>query len=193
MVRYIEEDNEEAPLTIKEILPTAYLTLLVGDRVSHSFPLRGEVQLGRDKSNAVVAADQKVSRHHATLTPLDNTYIINDQGSANGTYINGVLISQPTRLKENDRITFGDTTFLFTTTQPAANAIKHSSAPPAVIRDVAPSLDKTDMPIWAVIGCMAVIIIVLLFVVALLLGIFVGRSQSVGWALWWLASVVDLI
>ena len=112
MVRYIAETEEEFQ-TIQESPPTAYLTLVVEGRMSHSFPLRGEVQLGREKSNAIVVADQKVSRHHASLIPIDDTFIINDQGSANGTYINGVLIAQPTRLKDEDRISVGDTTFLF--------------------------------------------------------------------------------
>ena len=119
MIRYIAESDEESQ-TIQEPLPMAYLTLIAGGRMSHSFPLRGEVQLGREKGNAIVVADQKVSRHHASLTPIDNTFIISDRGSANGTYVNGVLIAQPTRLKDNDRISVGDTTFLFTTSQPNA-------------------------------------------------------------------------
>ena len=91
LVRYIAE-NEEDYKTLQEPPATAYLVLLVGGRASHAFPLRGELKLGRDKDNAVVVADQKVSRHHATLTPIDNTFIITDQGSANGTYLNGVQI-----------------------------------------------------------------------------------------------------
>lgn len=193
MVRYIEEDSDAASLTINETTPTAYLTLLVGDRLSHSFPLRGDVQLGRDKSNAVVAADQKVSRHHATLTLVDDTYIISDQGSANGTYVNGVRISQPTRLKDNDCLTFGDTTFLFTTTQPDANTIKRSPVPAMVIRNLASTFDRTDISIWSLIGCMAIVIVILLIVVALLLGIFVGRGQIAGLALWGVVDIAKLI
>ncbi|MBI1879259.1 MAG: FHA domain-containing protein, partial [Chloroflexi bacterium] len=113
MVRYIAE-NEEDYQTLQEPPAAAYLVLLVAGRPSHAFPLRGEVQVGRDKNNAIVVADHKVSRHHAILIPIDNTYILTDQGSANGTYLNGVQIAQPTRLKHNDRLTVGDTTFLFT-------------------------------------------------------------------------------
>ena len=188
MVRYIEEDSEENFITIQESLPAAYLTLLIDDRLSHSFPLRGEVELGRDKNNAVVAADQKVSRHHAKLEPIDDTYIITDQGSANGTYINGVLISQPTRLKDNDRVTIGDTLFLFTKTKPQVDVLKSISSAPPIISHVAPKIKENNIPIWAVIGCMAVIIIILIVVVALLLGIFVGRSQAAAPAIIWLMS-----
>ena len=196
MVRYIADSEEEAR-TLQESPAAAYLVLLVEGRVSHSFPLRGEVQLGREHDNAIVVADQKVSRHHARLDPIDKTFILTDLGSANGTYINGVRIAQPARLKDKDRIGLGDTLFFFTNSQPTANVIESLSAPistpgspPAAavsggnytLRSVEPSLPS----FWIVIGCMALVIVVLLFIVAMLLGLFVGRSQ-VGLALFWLA------
>lgn len=199
MVRYIEENGggDEA-LTIQESSPKAYLALLVEGRISHTFPLRGEVELGRDKSNAIVVSDQKVSRHHAKLTPIDNTFIIYDQGSANGTYVNGVLIAQPTRLHHKDKIRIGDASFLFTTIEPEATIYDPSPASPSVAPVLpqpvaaAPAVSLTDntRSIWVAIGCMAVAIIVLLLVLALMLGVFVGRSSQAGLALLWLASVM---
>jgi hypothetical protein len=118
LVRYIADDSEEEARTLQEPPPTAYLVLLIKGKVSQSFPLREEIQLGRERGNTVVVADQKVSRHHARLTPVDNTFIVTDLGSANGTYVNGVKINQPTRLRNNDRLGIGDTTFIFTASQP---------------------------------------------------------------------------
>ncbi len=191
LVRYIAENEEEEAKTLHEPLPAAYLVLLVGGRPSHAFPLRGEIRLGRDKDNAVVVADQKVSRHHATLSPIDNTFILIDQGSANGTYLNGVQIAQPTRLKHHDRLTLGDTTFLFTVGQPDLTAPPEPPAAagpvpsPVVFPPLAPPattfLSPTNTPIWVLLGCMALLIIVLLFVLALLLGLFMGSSQVLGW------------
>jgi hypothetical protein len=186
LIRYIAEPEEELP-TIQESPPAAYLTVVTEGRLSHSFPLRGEVQLGREKGNAIVVADQKVSRHHASLTPIDETFIVNDQGSANGTYVNGVLIAQPTRLKNNDRLGIGDTTFLFTTSQPDPNAVDppwSPSFPVTPSRSVSPSLAPAivsgETSIWVLVGCLALIIIALLFLVAVLLGLFMGRTQMLG-------------
>ena len=191
MVRYIAESEEELDefATIRETPPSAYLTLIVEGRMSHSFPLRDEVQLGREKGNAVVVADQKVSRHHAVLTFIENTFIITDQGSANGTYVNGVLIAQPTRLKDRDKISVGDTTFLFTTSQPNPDAFEHPSpslpspsSPRPVVSGLGPSIaGNNNTSIWMLVGCMVLIIIALLFIVAVLLGLFIGNSQIVGW------------
>jgi predicted component of type VI protein secretion system len=162
------------------------LSLVVGGRLSHTFPLRGEMKLGREKGNAVVVADQKVSRHHATLTPIDDTFIISDLGSANGTYINGVLIAQPTRLKHNDRIGIGDATFLYTIGQPDPNVLEASPSPPPSVVHVQPSskpgpmLNGNTPFIWTLVGCMALIIIGLLFIMAVLVGLFIGSSNLVG-------------
>jgi hypothetical protein len=190
LVRYIAESEEELDefATIRETPPSAYLTLIVEGRMSHSFPLRDEVQLGREKGNSIVVADQKVSRHHAVLTSIENTFIITDQGSANGTYVNGVLIAQPTRLKDRDRISVGDTTFLFTTSQPTSDAFEHPasslpapSSPRPVVSSLSPSIAGNNTSIWILVGCMVLIIIALLFIVAVLLGLFIGNSQIVGW------------
>jgi hypothetical protein len=198
LVRYIEENGGgDDPLTIQESSPKAYLSLLIEGRISHTFPLRGEIELGREKNNAIVVSDQKVSRHHAKLTPIDNTFIIHDQGSANGTYVNGVLIAQPTRLHNKDKIRIGDASFLFTTDEPDATIydplpssvpVAPASSQPAPPAPVVSVTDNTK-PIWVAIGCMAVAIIILLIVLALMLGLFVGRSQA-SLVLWWLASVI---
>jgi hypothetical protein len=182
LVRYIAESEEDFQ-TLREPPPLGYLTLVSGGHLSHSFPLRGEIRLGREKTNAIVVADQKVSRYHAGLIPIDNTFILTDQGSANGTYINGVLIAQPTRLKDNDRITVGDTVFLFTLTQPAPDIIEPPLLPPP-LPSVLPHAAATpstgrNIPLWVLIGCMVLVIMALLFIAAILLGLLIGRAQLI--------------
>ncbi len=196
MVRYISEDEEDF-LTIQEPPPTAHLALLVEGRISHSFPLRGEVKLGREKDNTIVVADQKVSRHHAILTPIDDTYIIHDQGSANGTYVNSVQIGQPTRLHNNDKIGLGDNVFLFTTSRPDPTTLEQSVPAHAVAAPTQsptsqipiPLFSNTNLPIWVVIGCMAAAIMTLLIILALMFGLFLGWGGQPGLMLMWLVSL----
>ena len=188
MIRYIAENDEDF-LTIQEPGPSAYLVLLANGRVSQSYPLRGETQLGRDKANGVVVADQKVSRHHANLTPVDDTFILSDQGSANGTYLNGVLISQPTRLKNSDRLNIGDIQFVFTTDAPESEAFNEAiqealepvpapipvkAKPPFAIQSL------NDQPLWVLVGCMGLTIVGLMLILAVLLGLFIGSGQLTG-------------
>ncbi|MEW5957321.1 MAG: FHA domain-containing protein [Chloroflexota bacterium] len=191
-MRYIAEDNEEPP-TIQEAGPNAYLALLVKGQISHSFPLQGEVKLGREKDNAVVVADQKVSRHHAVLTPVGETFIIQDQGSVNGTYVNGVRIAQPTRLRHYDQIALGDATFLFVMGPHKPSSANQAAAPMAAISPplragAIPALADNNRSIWVVIGCMAAAIVALLVLLAIIFGLFLGRSQLLGLLLWWVLN-----
>jgi pSer/pThr/pTyr-binding forkhead associated (FHA) protein len=194
VVRYITENEEE---TIYEPPPGAYLVLMVDGRASQTFPVRGAVHLGRDRTNSVVVSDQKVSRHHAILLPKEDAYVLSDQGSANGTFLNGVLISQPTRLKPQDKISIGDTVFVFTTNP---DNLPVMSEPKPVIESALPATasvperlpatninDKSsattlelgeNKPLWMTLGCLGMIIIALLLAVAVMLGLLIGRAQA---------------
>jgi hypothetical protein len=122
------------------------------------------------------------------MTPIDNTYILNDQGSANGTYLNGVQIAQPTRLKHHDRLTVGDTTFLFTIGQPDLTAVERPLTPPPLpvsgpplqpAPPTTPKVPDNNTPMWIMIGCMGLLIIALLFVLALVLGLYMGSGSAI--------------
>lgn len=85
------------------------LTIAKGPNAGQSFPLGDRVRIGREAGNEIRLADRRVSRHHAILERVGHGYLITDQGSSNGTYVNGVRISQPTPLHSGDTVTIGDT------------------------------------------------------------------------------------
>lgn len=190
MVRYITENDED---TICEPLSGARLVLIVDGREGQAFPLRGNVYLGRDKTNSVVVADQKVSRHHAMLMPVGNTYVLTDQGSANGTYLNGVLISQPTRLKHRDKIGLGDTLFMFTPeatdlSAPEPELPRPASSDSAAATPISGKIILSGIgnrSIWTMIGCMGLLILGLLLVLAVALGVLLGRGPAASMLLHW--------
>jgi hypothetical protein len=183
LVRYIAESEEDFK-TLQEPPPTVFLVLMAGGRPSQTFPLRGEVQLGRDRESTIVVADQKVSRRHANMTPLDDTYILTDLGSANGTYLNGVQIAQPTRLKHQDRLSVGDTHFVFAIGQPDLVGLERpmAAAPPlqALVQPLSAAKASDNLPLWMIFGCMGIVILALLLVLALVLGLYMGSNQMLG-------------
>jgi len=72
------------------------------------------VTIGRDAACDIVLDDKKVSRNHAMLRQLGNgDYYLIDEGSSNGCYVNGKLITAPTLLKDNDRLGIGETVLVF--------------------------------------------------------------------------------
>lgn len=71
------------------------------------FVLReGENPVGADPTNAVYLPIRQVSRQHALLRVEGNRVRIEDLGSTNGTYVNGVRVRK-SRLGQNDWVQFG--------------------------------------------------------------------------------------
>jgi hypothetical protein len=53
-----------------------------------------EIRIGRSRENQIVLDDPSVSRLHATIIVNGNSYFVRDNGSTNGTFINGRRIQQ---------------------------------------------------------------------------------------------------
>lgn len=74
-----------------------------------SFRVEGEMKLGRDPTCQINIPDARISRIHATLHVKDNFLYVKDEGSSNGTYINGIRINKPTLLQHGDQLQVGST------------------------------------------------------------------------------------
>ncbi len=68
--------------------------------------------LGRDKSSPILLHDHEISRRHAEVRPVDDSFRIVDLGSANGTFVNGQPVDQ-VALRSGDRLQLGQTVMLF--------------------------------------------------------------------------------
>jgi pSer/pThr/pTyr-binding forkhead associated (FHA) protein len=71
----------------------------------------GRHQVGRQETCAVAVLDRQVSRAHAIVAVSATGVSVEDQKSANGTFVNGQRISAVTPLRQGDRVTFGGAEF----------------------------------------------------------------------------------
>ena len=71
-----------------------------------------EAVIGR-QSEALRLTDGTVSRQHARLTQRNGRWSIEDMGSVNGTFVNGVKVATITRLHRGDQIRCGRTLLVF--------------------------------------------------------------------------------
>jgi sigma-B regulation protein RsbU (phosphoserine phosphatase) len=79
-----------------------------------TFGLSGKsICLGRDPNNDIVLSDQFSSGRHAVILSVANGYVVEDQGSKNGTFLNGSRLAGKAPLREGDEITIGSTRILF--------------------------------------------------------------------------------
>ena len=69
--------------------------------------------VGRDGDNGIVLAEQTVSRRHAEIVrSADGQFVLTDQGSANGVYINNERVQSAT-LMPGDEIKIGENFFRY--------------------------------------------------------------------------------
>jgi len=73
--------------------------------------LNKPIHIGRDSDNFIVLAEPQIGRHHATLILLtENTFLIEDNNSTNGTYVNKIHVKRMVCTRE-DTIEFADIPF----------------------------------------------------------------------------------
>lgn len=79
------------------------------------FPIPdGETSVGREAGNGLaLVTESTVSRRHATIVKNGPEISVRDEGSSNGTYVNGVKIASATVLRPGDQVQFGQVQFRY--------------------------------------------------------------------------------
>ena len=178
--------------------PIYQLTMRSGPNPGKSFFIeKEEMLLGRDLANDIPISDPEVSRNHARFVMRDDSIVVEDLGSTNGTFLNGQRIASPMQLRLGDVITFGENIVMIfekATMDPDATVVGSRAdyiapAPQEPQQPVAPQPDpksleqswqsipasapapseapKKGMPSWLII--LLVAIVVLLCVIAVTL------------------------
>ena len=100
----------------------------------------GELSLGREGTDLVIEDDTEVSRSHAVVRAVDSAVEIEDLGSTNGTFVNELKITGPTRLSNGDILRIGQTRLDVAIEDEDPNAT-------SVSKIVLPPQSPTDLPI----------------------------------------------
>jgi MoxR-like ATPase len=88
----------------------------------------GETTIGRGENCTLVLSPQGVSRLHVKLRREDDQVILEDQGSRNGTFLNGIPVKRSAQLKHMDVIQLGDAMLLYNEMDPDGRDHTVSSA-----------------------------------------------------------------
>ncbi len=93
-----------------QVSQTVHLEFLSGHSSSSPFKVtKDSIWLGRDPNGDIVfeSTAVMVSRRHAEIRQTNGNFIVYDNGSFNGTLVNGQRISAPTPIYHNDKIELG--------------------------------------------------------------------------------------
>jgi hypothetical protein len=82
--------------------------LLLPDDHVHVLDSRS-LTIGRGQENDVALDDDFASTRHARMEPRRDGVWVSDDGSTNGTFVNGTRLSKPRKLKPGDVIRIGNT------------------------------------------------------------------------------------
>ncbi|MCB2202797.1 DUF3662 domain-containing protein [bacterium] len=99
--------------------------LVIGGKTN--FPLtKTVVNIGRHSDNDLILEDQFVSRHHAQLRAIENSFVIFDVGSTGGIFLNNKQISRAT-LHPGDVLRLGTVNLIYsqdTTSEQPTSAVQ---------------------------------------------------------------------
>ena len=106
-----DDENEITAVLGREAKKQAVrrLVLSTGPHAGEQFELSTDtITLGRARDNDIpLSLDKEVSRRHAVMTLEGDRYVVQDQNSLNGTYVNNQRISGPQPLEDGDVIFIG--------------------------------------------------------------------------------------
>ena len=112
-------------------------------------PLKKEkISFGRSSDNNVPLLDPFCSGHHAFIYPSDSGYVIRDNSSKNGTFLNGNKVLSETELKRGDEVLMGSTRVVFDQELSTNVEVTEAISPPKnvnTIMHLEEILKKTDI------------------------------------------------
>lgn len=111
----IPERRPPSPPPVKPVPRKVSIAELVpiDSAASPSYRLKPENVVGRSKKCDFTLPSAKVSRRHFKVSAAAGGFVVEDLGSANHTWVNDLMVEQPTPLANGDVIGAGDLRFEF--------------------------------------------------------------------------------
>ncbi len=182
------------------------LVMRTGPTPGKAYPLsKSEIYVGRDVTNDIAVNDAEISRKHARLTTQGDSFVLEDLGSTNGTFVDTQRLMGPHVLRPGELIMFGENVgMVFEAVAydpnatmvaagaavqqpqaPAEQAYAAPSTPPVYAQQVPVSPPEAYAPApkkkggcgrWILAGCGCIVIVLCLVVVGL--GVWYAASPT---------------
>lgn len=86
-------------------------------------------EVGRDESCGLLLTDPSASRHHARVTVGTTSVVVEDLGSSNGTWVDGVRITAPVEVQVGSQVAFASAHYAVVWSQDGLSATLTEATP----------------------------------------------------------------
>jgi hypothetical protein len=117
--QFADHPSDTSSAETKEAVPSrrgfrAFVEIASGTREGTVCELlKGRVVIGRHTDCDIVLDSVCASKHHAQFVREEDGFALEDLGSCNGSYVNGVVVRKRVRLRSGDRIHLGDVILVY--------------------------------------------------------------------------------
>ena len=143
--------DEDGRTRVRMALPKYMLRGVSGPTFGKTYAMVGTLTLGRNTECDISIASDEISRHHAKLQVVPDGVMVEDLGSANGTFVNNQRVHGATLLKAGDELRVDTIRFMLMSPSmdmhQSAAATARSEAPTQVVQQ--PGSGKL---LWIVAG-----------------------------------------
>jgi pSer/pThr/pTyr-binding forkhead associated (FHA) protein len=92
----------------------AFLIFLGGDLKGRKFEFdRDAITIGRSNDNTIQLNDPSVSSNHCQFDQSGDQYTVTDIGSTNGSFVNGIAVTETVSIHPKDIVQLGDIEIIF--------------------------------------------------------------------------------
>jgi pSer/pThr/pTyr-binding forkhead associated (FHA) protein len=151
-----DADDDMGHTRVRMAMPKFLLRGVSGPTFGKVYAMVGTLSVGRSAESDICIASDEISRQHARVQSSAGGIVVEDLGSANGTFINDKRIHTATVLNPGDEVRFDTVRFLLMApaqeAQQAAAAARPVPAPPSA---------RSASALWIAAGVAVLIAVVL--------------------------------
>ena len=153
-------DDDNGRTRVRAALPKFVMRGVSGPTFGKTFGVVGALTLGRSAECDISIPTDEISRHHAKLQVVPDGVMVEDLGSANGTFINNQRVHGGTLMKPGDELRLDTVRFmLLSPEQMQPGAPTPRSEAPTVVVPQPKAAGGNGM--WIVAGVVVAVVVVL--------------------------------
>lgn len=150
--------EDDGRTRVRMALPKYLLRGVSGPTFGKTYAMVGTLIVGRNSDCGICIPTDEISRQHAKLQVVSDGVMVEDMGSANGTFVNNQRVHSGTLLKAGDELRMDTVRFLLMSpgmeAHPPAAAVRSEAVAPA-------PAEKSGNALWIVAGLVVLGVIVL--------------------------------